>query len=111
MSNTTNEIDDDIKALGLEFEFETRKDPADIAVTFIDFKDGRKYKFQHPAFLDVHRVIHEAESANDTFLFALKCLHPNGEKSPEINGAYMDANRHESFFLWSPLARGLLSSS
>ena len=47
-----NEINEEMKALEDEFKFKRRKDPADAAVEYLDFEDGRKYKFQHPSFLE-----------------------------------------------------------
>ncbi len=105
------EIREDIQELAEEFKFTTRREPENISIEYIEFEDGRRYKFVHPSFLAVHKVLHEAESAHDTMLFALKCLHVAGDRTPPIDEAYMNANRHESFYLWSPLVRGLLSSS
>jgi hypothetical protein len=96
--------------LGLEYDFILKPDISDSQVVHIEFKDGRRYKFQHPPFFTAHKIIMEQDE-HDVFIFALSNLFPENEKSPIINEKYLNANRDEGFYLWSPLARGLLSGN
>ncbi len=98
-----------------EYKFKVSKapssSPGSSQVEFITFEDGRKYKFQHPPFMQVHEVLTSAKNEHSVFVFALGCLDPSGPDSPEINEAYLNDNRADGFYLWSPLVRGLLQSS
>lgn len=97
--------------LQIEYKFKIVDELKDSAVQYIEFENGRRYKFQHPPFLTAHKIIMEAESDHEVFVFALSCIFPAGKNSPEINELYLNTNRADGFYLWSPLARGLLSGS
>lgn len=100
-----------VQLLAEKYKFRVEKDSQHSNIDHLIFEDGRKYKFQHPSFMEFHEIMYGDTSKSldqIAFLHGLTCIFPENEKSPPINEKYLNANFDESLSLWSPLIRGLL---
>lgn len=95
-----------------DFKIESDKDPKHGNIDHIIFKDGRKYKLQHPLFMELHKIMFSSDDIDHSlFVAGLKMLYPENDKSLVIDESYLNTHKDEGLYLWSPLIRGLLSSS
>lgn len=102
---------DEEKDLPLEEEFKFKLVPSEKSegVTFIEFEDGRRYKFQEPSFMELHEELMSSKSTLTGLLrIGMDNIHPTNEQSEEITEAYLQKNKHEGFALWPHLFGRLL---
>ena len=92
-----------------EYGLKIDRDDKNKDITFITFKDGKKYKLQAPTFFELHDAITKESPDTELLRLGIKHLFPENEKSPAINESYLNHNKNEAFSIWSPLIRGLLS--
>lgn len=86
------------------FTLRSEELPGGFVVHYLEFKDGRAYKFQEPEFFAIHEQIQESR---DLYVSAMRLglnnLHPLNENSPKIDEAYLrkKKNRGEGLGLWA----------
>jgi len=99
----------DIDIVKKLYSFEIEDNPENKKIQYLNFKDGTRYKIQHPSVMEIHILIHDSENP-ETSLFArgIQTLYPANDKSPKIDEEYLEANPNE-LEKWSLIVRGVLS--
>jgi len=97
-----------MQELEKEFKFKLRG-KIDDSIAYLDFEDGRVYKFTQPSFMDIHEIKVSDNPEHNMFLTGVARLIPENDKSVRIDEAYCNqrANWKEAA-MWSRITRRLL---
>jgi len=99
----------DIDAVKKMYEFEIEDHPTNNRIQFLNFKNGHRYKIQHPSMMEVHILIHDSvNTETEIFQRGLKALFSENDTSPKIDEEYFEAHP-EDMQRWSLIVRGVLS--